>query len=300
MEFAPYIELLGADRTLVRPCVSDHRCKQQALRPFALTDDKGQPLCLTSEDIVAFAGVILSPVHLEAFVKQTSRAERGMPPVAGDFPFVVTSHPSAQPTVARDMAARLQADVAHFASMENASRAPQLLALLGEHVDAAAAVPQVAQLRAALASLRAQSQDFIHRALDYCELLTNSAADVSERELTAPQLRFLLGQLAHREPLLEFELLVRYAWVGGGGGSGLGGGCGVGGGLGVYDGCSSGALRSPRRPRRVSRPSSTYGSSFAWVRAKAKAWGTGRSKAGPSTVQVDSPARRASSHTHTY
>jgi hypothetical protein len=43
---------------------------------------------------------------------------------------------------------RVQADVAHFAAMENGARAPQLLHLLDQHVDAAVTTPTGAPHRA--------------------------------------------------------------------------------------------------------------------------------------------------------
>jgi hypothetical protein len=53
----------------MHPAEAGGHCGHQTLRPFVLLDDKGQPLSLTTEDIAAFAGVILAPVQLEAFIR---------------------------------------------------------------------------------------------------------------------------------------------------------------------------------------------------------------------------------------
>jgi hypothetical protein len=55
-----------------------------------------------SECVITFCSATLPFRH-------ASRAERGMAPVAGDFPFQMNSHPAAAPTVARELTARLQA-----------------------------------------------------------------------------------------------------------------------------------------------------------------------------------------------
>jgi hypothetical protein len=56
-------------RPQMHPAEAGGHCGHQTLRPFVLLDDKGQPLSLTTEDIAAFAGVILAPVQLEAFIR---------------------------------------------------------------------------------------------------------------------------------------------------------------------------------------------------------------------------------------
>jgi hypothetical protein len=117
-----------------RPLSTDTSCKTHLLAPFKALSLKqfDSPLVLEEEDLKSFAKKPLQVLNLEAFVTYVD----AVPALLDSIPFDVSTHPTAQSLVAKDMLKRVNADVKRYSNHTLQDKVPRMIGLLDEDLTA--------------------------------------------------------------------------------------------------------------------------------------------------------------------
>jgi len=109
---------------------SNTACKERVIEPFVFRDDdngrEGDKCVLDVEELACLASRNLDAVDVEEFLVEVSAAGAATNSSEAKLPFDVSSHPTAQTSVARAMLTRMEADVAEYASQRRSARNYQL------------------------------------------------------------------------------------------------------------------------------------------------------------------------------
>lgn len=116
-----------------RPISLDTSCKMHSLTPFkalCVSEFSDTPLVVGKDDIESFSKKPLQVIALQEFVTFVDAT----PAQLDSLPFDVSTHPTAQSIVAKDMLKRVNADVKRYANYTQSEKVPRMLGLLDEHL----------------------------------------------------------------------------------------------------------------------------------------------------------------------
>jgi len=223
----------GLQREEAQPLlkVSDHACESRVLQPVRTVHlctradncvDSLSTLDVPLGGISLFARAPLEALGLSRYVQRVSRATLGQPQACDTLGFDVAAHPDAKSKVARDMQARLAADVVNFAGKYNSSLVSQCTfipspeaVVRDDGVEArgarVAAESALRELIDQLHELREKDGSYVRRAL--AALLARArTVEVGRAGLSAEEGRarelFFLRQLAEQEGKPSLDLLL--------------------------------------------------------------------------------------------
>ncbi len=203
----------------VLPRVSDHSCSSRTLCAVGegTMPGGGSPaLCVSSQELAAFAAAPLSVLGLPRFVVQVSKAGELVEEHLG---FDVHAHPDAQSKVAQDMHRRLESDMAAYAAASNQSLvtlckflpAPSALLQLSAEEQAPVLAKAAAELEELVRLLDMQRAADMSYVLSSLPLVVRAVNDVPV-EACAPEDErrrrlFALRQISGAECKINLELL---------------------------------------------------------------------------------------------
>lgn len=173
------------------------------------------------KQLQAFSTKPLSPIKLENYVTDLTRAEINLPPVSSQLPFNVASDKASQTHCSQATMQRVATDVYKYAEKANSERTPTLIGFKpgeidGFHRSSSVLGTGTAQLTKMIKALN-QAMEFDRKSLWNLMNRALAIATSDERSdkpnASGPNgeiqfLRFRLGQVGEREPAAWFELLV--------------------------------------------------------------------------------------------
>jgi len=211
---------LGQGGRWVLPRVSDHSCGSRTLCAVGegtIPGSGGDPaLCVSSQELAAFASAPLSVLGLPRFVVQAGKAGEQVDEHLG---FDVHAHPDAQSKVAQDMHRRLVRDMADYAAATNLSLctlckflpAPAALLQLSAEEQAPALAAAAAELEELVRLLDLQRSADMRFVLSSLPLVVRAVNAVPLEACTPEDERrrrlFALRQISGAECKINLELL---------------------------------------------------------------------------------------------
>lgn len=142
-----------------RPISSDTSCKFHSLKPFKALSIKqfsDSPLVVSEENIRSFAQKPLQVLNLSDYIVSVDAT----PALLDSIPFDVSSHPTAQSLVARDMLKRVNADVKHYSDQTREDKVPRLRGLLDENLTTENLTDEQAQMVCVTSSVLIALDDY--------------------------------------------------------------------------------------------------------------------------------------------
>ena len=143
---------------------------------------------LTPESLASFFGSPMAPADIDAYVAMVTRASKGLPALAADLPFHITTHPDSHSAIAKSMQKRLEDDVALFPNLQNTNAEPVIIGIADQEAKSivagaansaellTAARERLQKLNAALVAMRGRDSQFVDRTLSLVTALANHVA----------------------------------------------------------------------------------------------------------------------------
>ena len=125
-----------SERSWVLPVLSDFMCTKRRLRLVDKDTGLSDPKLVMDQDTrAAFAGAPLVSLGLDDHVAFLARDEQQKPPVSSQLPFDVSGHPQAKSAVAGFMMERLEAEMKHYADLQNNGKIAKYKGLLDQDIE---------------------------------------------------------------------------------------------------------------------------------------------------------------------
>jgi hypothetical protein len=125
-----------SERSWVLPVLSDFMCTKRRLRLVDKDTGLADPKLIMDQDTrAAFAGAPLVSLGLDDHVAFLARDEQKKPPVSSQLPFDVSGHPQAKSAVAGFMMERLEAEMKHYADLQNNGKIAKYKGLLDQDIE---------------------------------------------------------------------------------------------------------------------------------------------------------------------